>query len=307
MASISKLLGKLTGKVERIRHLNDKRRSWLKPLANLFRDQASINQTLSECIEAQAAALDLLANPKQPAKKAPPVPTFDGDNFVTYRKSVHWMEDPAFQAAYRAGMYSGHKLRGDDGSIDSVRLEWRTHIILWAAANAARLEGDFVECGVNTGIFSLAICYYLNFASVPKKFWLFDTYCGIPISQADGDEAERVEAMNKVHYEDCFEIAKRNFARYPNAVLVKGMVPDTLPQCTADKVAYLSIDMNIAEPELAAMEYFWPKLVTGAVVVLDDYGFFGYEKQRAVLDDFARRHGVMIATLPTGQGLLIKS
>ena len=54
------------------------------------------------------------------------------------------------------------------------------------------------------------------------------------------------------------------------------------------------------------MWHFWPRLVPGAAVVLDDYAFHGYHPQKQAMDDFARIHEVEIASLPTGQGLLLK-
>ena len=108
-------------------------------------------------------------------------------------------------------------------------------------------------------------------------------------------------------YPDCWEIAQHNFAPYPRARLVRGMVPNTLATVDIGPVCYLCIDMNIAAPERAAMEHFWPRLVTGAPVIFDDYGWTPYRAQKDSLDAFARSHGVEIATLPTGQGLLIKS
>ncbi len=72
-------------------------------------------------------------------------------------------------------------------------------------------------------------------------------------------------------------------------------------------VCYLSLDMNVVAPERAAIEFFWDKLVPGAPVILDDYGWLGYRPQKRALDEFAASRGVMILTLPTGQGLLLKS
>jgi predicted O-methyltransferase YrrM len=83
-------------------------------------------------------------------------------------------------------------------------------------------------------------------------------------------------------------------------------VPESLSTVEVDRVAYLSIDMNIAYPERKAIEHFWPKLAPGALVVLDDYGWMNYEEQKQTMDDFARGVGVEILTLPTGQGLLVK-
>ncbi len=53
---------------------------------------------------------------------------------------------------------------------------------------------------------------------------------------------------------------------------MRGKVPESLATVEIERVAYLSLDMNIAYPEIEALKHFWPKLVPGAIVVLDDYG-----------------------------------
>ena len=152
-------------------------------------------------------------------------------------------------------------------------------------------------------VFAVLICPYLDFAAVDKSFDLFDTYDGIPAEQITTRERERA-ALHK--YVDCYDAAKADFAPFPNAKLVRGRVPDSLDTVDIDRVAYLSIDMNIEKPERAAIEFFWPKISTGGVVVLDDYGFGGYEAQHDSMDEFAAKVGTSILTLPTGQGLIIK-
>jgi hypothetical protein len=54
---------------------------------------------------------------------------------------------------------------------------------------------------------------------------------------------------------------RRNFAEWPNAVIVQGVVPDILPTISTNQVAFLHIDMNCAYPERAALEYFWGKTI----------------------------------------------
>ena len=111
---------------------------------------------------------------------------------------------------------------------------------------------------------------------------------------------------NAERYEECFATARRNFERFPRARLIRGTVPDTLATTDIDKVCYLSIDMNIVVPEIAAIEHFWDKLVPGAVVVLDDYGWSEHRLQREAMDRFASSRNVQILPLPTGQGLILK-
>ena len=42
-------------------------------------------------------------------------------------------------------------------------------------------------------------------------------------------------------------------------------------------------------------------------MLFDDYGYRGYEAQRHALGALARRRDLPIASLPTGQGLLIRA
>ncbi len=233
-------------------------------------------------------------------KRWQPRPEYEADGLATYGKSTAWRETAGFQEAYLLGARSGHKFQ-------DMSTEWRVHIACWAAAHALHTQGDFVECGVNTGSTSLAICKYLDIDATGRTFWLFDTYRGTPLEQASSAELARARAFNESFYEECFALAKKNFSQFKCAKLVRGMVPATLEQFPADrKVAYLHIDMNLAAPELAAIQFFWPKLSPGAVVLLDDYGFMGHESQRDAMDEFARSVGVRVATLPTGQGLILR-
>lgn len=248
----------------------------------------------------------------QPVKVAPtvvePQPTYSADHLRVWHKSVSFLHDPQFQAAYHYGMDSGHRICREPGSKTDIHIEWRVHVILWAARHAVRLQGDFVECGVNTGVYSLALCKHLDFNRTGRSIYLFDTYAGIPLEQITEREKRlgRLEE-NKNWFEECYENSKKNFAPYPKAVLVRGKVPDTLRNVNIGSVCYLSIDMNIVEPEIAAIEYFWDKLVPGAPVILDDYGWNGFLPQKEAMDDFAARKGVPILDLPTGQGLILKA
>jgi O-methyltransferase len=238
---------------------------------------------------------------RQDPAKGPPV--YDEDFLATWNKNVNFLEDERFRAAYDAGMQTGHNIGGGG----DLHIRWRLHVLCWAATHAARLEGDFVECGVNTGIFSVTVMRYIEFQRLPKRFFLFDTYRGVPDHQYTAKEAgDGRRERYREYYGDCYELARKNFAPFPNAVLVRGEVPSTLTQVQTDKVAYFAIDMNIAYPEIEALRFFWGRLVRGAPIVFDDYAWGGHEEQRAGIDAFARAQGTEVLTLPTGQGLLLK-
>jgi hypothetical protein len=235
------------------------------------------------------------------------IPTYDADFLTVWHKNTDFLQDQKFIAAYKAGMDSGHKIARPAGSCEDIHIEWRIHICCWAAWHAKLLPGDFVECGTNTGIMSLAVANYIDFNSTGKAFFLFDTFQGIPEEQIMPYERLLGRAQeNEQLYEDCYERAKMNFSPFPRARLVRGKVPDTLATVPIGDVCYLCLDMNIVVPERAAIEHFWDKLVPGAPVILDDYGWLNFGEQKEAMDRFAAQKGVKIANLPTGQGLLFK-
>jgi len=188
-------------------------------------------------------------------------------------------------------------------------IHFRAYVACWAAQHALALDGDLVECGVGHGIYSKTVCRYLEFGAYSNKnFYLYDTFQGVPVERLPDRERDKITAYNAVHYsEDLLSEAQRGFAAYPNVRIVQGIVPDTLHQLAPDKVAYLSIDMNNATAEMGAIEFFWDRLVSGAVVLLDDYAY-GTEflDQKLAWDSFTSKRGYSVLTLPTGQGLVLK-
>lgn len=232
--------------------------------------------------------------------------SYDDGTMKMGGRNVQFLENPRFVDAHQAGLNAGLEFKWP-GTENVIDMPWRVHIACWAASHAVRIPGDLVECGVHTGGLSLAVCRYVDFNQTGKRFWLFDTFSGIPEDQMGEDERPHRGFENETYYrEDSFDRAQRNFAPYPRAHLVRGRVPDILGSVDIEAVSYLSLDMNIAAPEVAALEFFWPKLSVGAIVLLDDYGWTHYRPQKVALDAFASQQNVEIATLPTGQGLLIK-
>ena len=60
-------------------------------------------------------------------------------------------------------------------------------------------------------------------------------------------------------------------------------------------------------PEVEALRFFWPRIPTGGIVLLDDYAYYGHDAQGDAMDAVARELGAEIAVLPTGQGLIVKA
>jgi O-methyltransferase len=222
-------------------------------------------------------------------------PTYFEDGMISFR-NVAFLEDNGFKKAYRAGK--------DTGSWGEVDIRWRAHVACWAAAHASRLPGDFVECGVNRGGLARTVIEYVRFWNLQKQFYLVDTYRGLIKNQISSKELER--GIGAFYYEDCYDSVRQTFSKYSNVIVVRGAVPEVLPVVSTSTIAYLSIDMNCVLPEIAAIEFFWDRIVIGGVVLLDDYAFEQHKEQQTQFDNFAKSKGATILTSPTGQGILLK-
>ncbi len=221
-------------------------------------------------------------------------------------RSIHnhdFMTDPSFVKAYQRGIVAA----GDD-----YLWHWRVHIGLWAAYSASKLAGDFVECGVNRGFLSSAIMEYLDWDSQEKTFYLLDTFCGLDnryLSETEikkGALEKNKKALENGFYADQSESVRVNFSQWKHIEIIQGSIPETLTSVKTEKIAYLHLDMNCSLPEVAALNFFWDKLSPGAFILLDDYAYIGHESQKKALDSVAKTQKSHIASLPSGQGLLIK-
>ena len=146
-------------------------------------------------------------------------------------RTVHnhdFVRDPAFVRAYGRGVAAA----GED-----YDWQWRVHLGLWAAMSAARLDGDFVECGVNRGFLSSAIMELLDWDTLGKTFWLLDTFAGVDetiLPPAEREHVQRRPERAGSLYVDGVDLVRRNFAAWTNVRIIVGSVPSTLDQIDAD-------------------------------------------------------------------------
>jgi hypothetical protein len=136
-------------------------------------------------------------------------------------RSVHdhsFISDPSFRKAYDRGV----RAAGDYG------WQWRVHIGLWAARCASRLDGDFIECGVNHGFLASAIMEDLNWDSLGKTFYLLDTFNGFderylsPEDVKHGAAEKNRSALQSGFYVQGVESVRENFSEWKNVQIVQG-------------------------------------------------------------------------------------
>lgn len=218
---------------------------------------------------------------------------FASDMLIALERNMGFLQDARFMAAFES----------EQRDAQDAGLLWRLHVLCWCAGSALELSGDFVECGVFRGFSTSVAARYLDFGACAKTWHLYDTFSGIPADQLDpgivNPEAFRDPALH--------DAVVQRFAPYRNVVVHRGRVPEVLAGTAPAHIAFLHLDLNSASAELGALEVLYDRLVPGAYLLLDDYGWYPYRQQKAVEDAFFGARGSRVLELPTGQGLVIKN
>jgi O-methyltransferase len=153
---------------------------------------------------------------------------------------------------------------------------------MWSLYEAVRyivnkgIKGDFVECGVFFGGASMLIAKtLLAMNDTSRNLWLYDSFEGFTGEQAADDITWYGDSI-KVRFDDFAAIALGNIESvgYPaqSIKLVKGDIEKTAVDNQNGDIALLRLDTDTYYSTKAELEHFYPKLVHGGVLIIDDYG-----------------------------------
>jgi len=231
---------------------------------------------------------------------------FSADRFSVSGQEISFMEDPLFVRAWNRTLHDVRDLIKDAAV---TKIFWRTHVAISLISQIREKTDPFkyVECGIHLGFLSRMVINYFELRDPEFRIEmnLFDTFAGIPQTQIRPDEP-----LAHWHNENNYagDVKERVVSLFPadRTTFHIGMVPDTLSGFKGDRVDFISLDMNIVEPEKAALEFFWPKLRPGGILLIDDYGFQKHTSQRNFYDRFFDASGAIPLQLPTGQAIVMK-
>jgi hypothetical protein len=232
----------------------------------------------------------------RPAGSSRPAYAFAGDGIAT-NHFCPFLEDAEFTALFEEIVEPWLGRRVD--------LRWRVWILTQAARQSSPLPGNFVEFGVYRGGYAFMVLSRTALRD-DQRFYLFDTFAGIPGTRLT--ERENADGFAKRLSDTSVEHVSKLLARWRSRlVFVEGDVFETIPQTETGPLAFASLDLNASGATGEALRYLYPRLVPGAMLVMDDYGWAGYEDQRAVIDGFFEGKPERVMALPTGQALVVKT
>ena len=169
-----------------------------------------------------------------------------------------------------------------------------------------KLPGAVAELGVYQGEFAEE----LNRMFPERTLYLFDTFTGFDardIGTADGSKARAGD------FSDTSEQAVLRRMPVPEQVRIKkGYFPESLSLLTEEEekeqYVLVSLDTDLYQPTMAGLTYFYPRLVPGGYLILDDYHSSQFPGVGEAVREFCEREGVSVVPLCDlhGTAVLVK-
>lgn len=202
-----------------------------------------------------------------------------------------WLEDQEFLASYRR--LEPHHLR----------MAERTFAVRELVASLDHVPGDTVEVGAYRGKTSYFICQ----ARGRGTHHVFDSFEGLSNPQME-DTPDNKTAFHwrRGDLTAQEEVIRTNLAEFTNVEYYRGWVPDRFPEVADRQFAFVHIDVDLYQPTLDSLKFFYPRLESCGIIICDDYGFTSCPGAYRAMHEYMQDKPEKIIHLPTGQGMIIK-
>ncbi len=182
-----------------------------------------------------------------------------------------------------------------------VKIDRAYMIYQFAKSSALLVEGDIAQVGVYKGGTAKMIAEC--FSNSRKKFYLFDTFDGLP----DASEKDGIKNNEKKQFADVsLGEVKSYLSDYPNTEFKKGFFPHTAKGLEGKQFCFVYLDADLYESTKDGLNFFYPRMLPGGVILLDDYGTGTWPGVGKAVREFCAENEIYPIKTAWWQGLIIK-
>lgn len=135
-----------------------------------------------------------------------------------------------------------------------------------------KVQGDVVELGCNDGRTAAIMQKTLDEYASKKKIYLYDSFQGLPKKHKKDGNSDFEEGWCTRPEESVKKVFKKFKLSDKMPIIVPGWFKDTLPGKLPKKISFAHLDGDFYSSIKESLEGIYPRLSTGAIVVIDDYG-----------------------------------
>ena len=165
-----------------------------------------------------------------------------------------------------------------------------------------KVAGAIAELGVFQGKTAKLFHHYFP----DRKLYLFDTYSGFDERDVQTEKKTTGLETTEDHFSNTtLELVKSNIEPLnDNVQYIQGYFPDSCPATLKDQTyALVHLDADLYAPTKAGLEYFYPKITLGGIIIVHDYNaWFG---ARTAVDEYCAENSLIPIPMPDKSGSCI--
>jgi SAM-dependent methyltransferase len=145
------------------------------------------------------------------------------------------------------------------------------------------VAGDIAELGVYQGNSAALLAHYAR--EYKRTVLLFDTFKGF-----DGRDLVGVDKSKSIEFTDTSLEEVRGVVGKERVRFVQGRFPQSIPpDVHGSRFCLVHIDCDLYEPAKAGLEFFYPRLSPGGLIILHDYNNPHWGGIKRAVDEYCRR------------------
>ena len=139
---------------------------------------------------------------------------------------------------------------------------------------------NVAECGCFLGHSSFAISSILKELNFKKDFFIFDSFEGLSKIESEDislPNSNDVKSLVKQHnsgnlkFKGSLSEFKGLMQKFDFIKILDGWIPNRFIDVEAKKFSIVNIDVDLYQPTLDSLKFFYPRLISGGIIYIDDY------------------------------------
>ncbi len=164
------------------------------------------------------------------------------------------------------------------------------------------------ECGCWHGLSAYQLAYQLKETGFRNKFIIFDSFEGLSDFREEDTKNNLIldAKKRKKEFACSMKVVQDNLKEFNFIEYKQGWIPERFSEFSTSKFAFVHIDVDLYQPIKDSLEFFFPRLVSQGIIVLDDYGYLTFPGAKKATDEFMQDRNDFFLHLPSGSAFIIK-
>lgn len=178
-------------------------------------------------------------------------------------------------------------------------------------------KSDFAECGCWKGTSAHFISTILKKENFTGNFFIFDSFEGLSEFRDEdylkNESFYNLKNKNEKNVRKFFSSTEDevigNLSEFNFIDIQKGWIPEKFKNVSGKKFSFVHVDVDLYEPTLECLKFFYTRLEKNGVIVCDDYNSSTYPGAKKAWDEFfkdKKKDLLFSYEVPMGSAFIIK-